>query len=385
MHVLFLTPWYPNRSDAMDGIFVRKHAQAVAAMGVSVSVLRVHPDPAAKRIEVDASKVEGVNEVMVYTPESPAHPLRPATAALNFLVGFWRGYKAVERRGGRPDVIQVNVLTRMGVMAWAMRMVMGVPYVIIEHWGRYHPWRNEYKGAIRRFATETSCMAAERVMTVSEDLGQVMRQCGIKAKRWCVVRNVVNDFFFSGERTPRGAGPCRLLCVTTAAEWLKNTTGTLRGLKRVADRGLPFHLTIAGLERKTVKSVDEAVSELGLEDKVTFAGEVPPEEVSRLMHSSDALILFSNKENAPCVISEALASGTPVVATGVGGIPEMLDDLTGIIVPSQDEAALADAVCEVITGEKKFNKKAMRKAGEAYSFGNVGRQLVGIYKETIAK
>ena len=69
---MFLTPWYPNRSDAMDGIFVRKHAQAVAAMGVSVSVLRVHLDPAAKRIEVDASKVEGVNEVMVYTPESPA-------------------------------------------------------------------------------------------------------------------------------------------------------------------------------------------------------------------------------------------------------------------------------------------------------------------------
>ena len=44
------------------------------------------------------------------------------------------------------------------------------------------------------------------------------------------------------------------------------------------------------------------------------------------------------------MISEALASGTPVVATGVGGIPEMLDDLTGIIVPPQDEAALADAV-----------------------------------------
>ena len=85
------------------------------------------------------------------------------------------------------------------------------------------------------------------------------------------------------------------------------------------------------------------------------------------------------------MISEALASGTPVVATGVGGIPEMLDDLTGIIVPPQDEAALADAVCEVITGGKKFNEEAMRKAGEAYSFGNVGRQLVGIYEETIAK
>ena len=63
------------------------------------------------------------------------------------------------------------------------------------------------------------------------------------------------------------------------------------------------------------------------------------------------------------MISEALASETPVVATGVGGIPEMLDDLTGIIVPPQDEAALADAVCEVITGEKKIQRGGHAQGG----------------------
>ncbi len=386
MHVLFLTPWYPNRSDAMDGIFVRKHAQAVARAGATVTVLRVHTDHEAKRIETSITKTDGVDEILVYTPEARTALSRLITPAINFARGFIKGYRTAVRLNGKPDVTQVNILTRMGVMAWILEKTHGVPYAIMEHWGRYQPWRGEYRGSLRRLATEVVCKSAKCVMTVSADLADVMRRCGIGARRWVVTRNVVNDFFYSDRRTERRRDePFRLLCVTTADERVKNTAGLIRSLKRVKDSSMRFHLTIAGLEADSVGAVSRAIRELGMESLVTFAGEVPPESVSMLMHNADALVMFSNSENAPCVISEALASGTPIVATRVGGIPEMVGDTTGVLVPPQDEGAMANALRSVISGQKVFCTEDIRKAGEEYNFDRVGRQLVDIYKESVKR
>lgn len=117
---------------------------------------------------------------------------------------------------------------------------------------------------------------------------------------------------------------------------------------------------------------------------MTFAGEVPPEGVSRLMHESDALVLFTYSENAPCVISEALACGLPVISTPVGGIPEMVGDKTGILVKPGDEDALANAITKVANGDTRFDEESIKEAAKAYSFSAVGRQLMGVYADAIA-
>lgn len=381
MHVLFLTPWYPNRHDAMDGLFVRKHAQAVARQGVSVSAIRVRTDDEARGIEIETAEVEGVLEVMAYTSSAKAPALRQATAMINFVRGFVKAYRAVVRLRGKPDVVQVNVLTRMGVMAYALKRLAGIPYVVIEHWTRYQPSQGQYRGFARKWATELACRNARCVMTVSENLGRVMRGCGIKAKDWLVVRNVVSDFFYSDPLRRQSDGTCRLLCVTTANERCKNTTGLLNAAARIASCRRDFHLTIAGMSHDTVASVGRAADVAELSDLVTFAGEVSPEQVSRLMHESDALVMFSNAENAPCVISEAQASGLPVIATTVGGIPEMVSPSTGILVEPGDEAALAKAMTSVIDGTARFDEVAVTEAGRKYSFDEVGRQLTAIYSE----
>ncbi|MGN0028153.1 MAG: glycosyltransferase [Marinilabiliaceae bacterium] len=160
--------------------------------------------------------------------------------------------------------------------------------------------------------------------------------------------------------------------------------GIIRVLARIATTRRDLRLTIAGLTPDTVPSVGQMVKSLGLSDIVTFVGEVPPERISRLMHEADALVMFSNSENAPCVISEALASGTPVIATAVGGIPEIVRPSVGILVSPGDEPALADAIAKVVRGEAHFDEEATKEAGKAYSFGEVGWQLMSIYAEAIA-
>lgn len=236
MHVLFLTPWYPNRHDAMDGIFVRKHAQTVSAQGAQVSVIRVRTDECANRTEVLVEEVCGVLEVMVYTPVASLPVLKQASAMVNFVRGFIKAYRVVRQKRGKPDITQVNVLTRMGIMGWALKKLCGTPYVVIEHWCRYHQQFSRYEGFFRKRATEIVCRGAECVMPVSADLRQAMRRCGLRAKEWLVINNVVNDFFFSDERHEATDGTFRLICVTTPDDDRKNNSGTVRAFAKVAER-----------------------------------------------------------------------------------------------------------------------------------------------------
>ncbi len=383
MHVLFLTPWYPNRHDAMDGLFVRKHAQAVARAGAVVSVIRVRSDYAVTDFEIERRNVAGVDEILVYYPVSKLPILKHISIAVNFIRAFAAAYRLATERHGRPDVCQVNVLTRMGAVAWWLKKREGIPYAIIEHWGRYMPNRKDYKGFWRKRVTEAVCKEADMVMPVSNELKKAMQNCGIKAKHWMTIHNVVNDSFFTQKDIERKDNIFRLLCVTTIDEKLKNTAGTIRAINLVSRKRQDFHLTIVGLSKEMVPSVTQTVEELGMESFVTFAGEVAPAYVSRFMHSADALVLFSNSETSSVVIHEAMASGLPIISTRVGAIPEIVNVTNGILVEPRDEQALADAILSMMSGEKTFNKNEIRAASLEFSYDSIGRQLMSVYNDIL--
>ena len=85
--------------------------------------------------------------------------------------------------------------------------------------------------------------------------------------------------------------------------------------------------------------------EQGLGERARFLGGRPREEVLRLFHAADAALLSSAWENFPHAVVEALAAGTPVIATAVGGVPEVVHDgENGLLVPAGDPAALAGAI-----------------------------------------
>jgi glycosyltransferase involved in cell wall biosynthesis len=92
-----------------------------------------------------------------------------------------------------------------------------------------------------------------------------------------------------------------------------------------------------GLERRA--------GELGLDGRVRFLGRVSRDEVLRLFRAADASLLSSSWENFPHAVLEALAVGSPVLATAVGGVPEVVrDGVNGLLVPPGDAPALAAAI-----------------------------------------
>lgn len=89
-------------------------------------------------------------------------------------------------------------------------------------------------------------------------------------------------------------------------------------------------------------SLDSRIASLGIGSRVRFHGAVP--DAGRLVRAFDALLLSSRTEGTPMVLLEAMSAGVPIVATAVGGVPDVLPDGAALLAPNEDTAALAAAL-----------------------------------------
>jgi glycosyltransferase involved in cell wall biosynthesis len=131
--------------------------------------------------------------------------------------------------------------------------------------------------------------------------------------------------------------------------------------------------------------LEEAAASLGIGDRVVFTGEVRDVEV--YYAAANVLVNPSHSEGSPYVLLEAMAAKLPIVATAVGGVPEMVENnQTALLVPASDPSALANAIARVLGDEQL----AQRLATSASTFGsfrfspeNYVKSLAKVYSEVI--
>jgi glycosyltransferase involved in cell wall biosynthesis len=125
---------------------------------------------------------------------------------------------------------------------------------------------------------------------------------------------------------------------------------------------------------------------LGIGDKTLFRGWLPFDEVRTAMGETTILVLPSLGDAVPTVIKEAMALGTPVISTRVGGIPELLDNgRCGILVSPKDVSALATAIKLLLQDErarKHYAREARRRAEQMFDLWRNGKQLANLLKST---
>jgi teichuronic acid biosynthesis glycosyltransferase TuaC len=190
---------------------------------------------------------------------------------------------------------------------------------------------------------------ATGVITVSEDLRRHAIGLGLPPDR---VTTVLNGCDFSTFHPRDRSHARRELGVPEDAElllyigWLSPTKGLVELVDSVAAlraRHPNLRLALIG-EGLYQQSLQEQVDAAGLKDRVLFLGRQSSDDVSRWLAACNIFCLPSHSEGCPNVIVEAISCGRPVVATRVGGIPELVDDECSILVPAQDTAALTNAL-----------------------------------------
>jgi glycosyltransferase involved in cell wall biosynthesis len=380
--ILFLARWYPDRYDPMMGLFIKRHAEVAAGFAdVAVLYLRVAPGKPIGT-EIDHQLENGVVTTLVYYGTKsilPSFIIKRITGFL-FAIAFIKGYRFLLDSWGKPDIIHVNILTRLGLMALCLRKFQGIKYVITEHWSRYLPVTGTYKGFLRKYITKVVVGNAEAVSTVSENLAKAMQSHGLANKHFMVLPNVVDTQDYSPVWTESKNTKKRFLHISCFEDRSKNISGLLRAISKLAKLRDDFECILVGegIDLEKMKSLS---AELGLsESQVRFTGLLEGAKVVEAYQSADFMVMFSNYENMPVVISETLSCGLPVVATSVGGIPEYINHTNGKLVAAHDEVALLEAIIFMLDHSSDFDKQRIRQnAVDIFSKQAVSQKLKDLY------
>ena len=373
LRVLFLTTEWPSPWSPTNGTFVREHAYA-AATACDVAVVDLDRSPGRSGL-VESEQLEG--------EAFPAWRLRyrrfpRPLSYLAFVAGAFRGYRAARAQALEPDVIHAHSFLSCGA-ALLLRAVYRKPVAYTEHWTIF---TEENPGRLSRAMTLLARVALERadvVLPVSDDLRLALARLAPRAG-FRVVPNAVDVSLFSPASRSRDGRP-RLLTVGLLDTPRKGLDVLLAALRRVRDDAAApeFAVDVVG-DGGLRGDYETLATRLGLDDVVRFHGLLGKPEVAELMRSSDLFVLGSRYENNPCVLIEAMATGLPVVATAVGGVPEIVDDETGVLAAPLDEADLGGRIGQALSRLEGFERELIaRRARERFSRESVGAALAEVY------
>ena len=327
----------------MAGLFVQKHVDSVRAQGVDVRIIH-------------------------------SQTFRDT----------WRQWCTLQREGWIPDVVQLNVIQKQGLLALWLKKRYGIPYVIMEHWSGYLTENGAFRrfGVIKKHLMHLIGRKAEGIFAVSQKLQTAMSDCGFEAKQWGTIDNVVDDFFFERRVKNRVSGIKTLLHVCCFDERAKNVKGLLRAAKMLSEKRQDWQLTLVGtgVDYEDVRAYADCLQfPKGL---LVWTGEVTPREVAQRMHQSDALVLSSRYETYGVVLAEATAAGLPILSTPVGIAKETSTLLVPQEIAQNKPDRFAEFIETILWRTNKIEKRVQneeRYSAKRFTAETIGKKLTGIY------
>jgi glycosyltransferase involved in cell wall biosynthesis len=383
LKVLFITTWYPTKEHPIGGVFIREHAKA-AALYTDVVVLHhlgTKPDlKALWRIEeeIDCNLTGGIPTYRVWSRHLPI----PLSSYLTYIWSVLKGFRYIVSKGFRADIIHAHVY-EAGVPAILIGRLYGIPILITEHSTEFP--RKLLRGIDIRKA-RFAFNRVDSVLPVSKSLQRAIGEYGIKA-RFQIVPNVVdvNLFYFDSSSRPRKLEKCLLTVALLDSSRKKGIPILFEALDRLYKKRKDWHLNIVG-DGPARAEYERFATNLGLAKQITFHGMKPKSEVAVFMRQADLFVVPSLFETFSVVTAEALATGTPVLATNCGGPEEFVARESGLIVPPGNMEALFNGLDYMLNNLEKYNtERISRYATQCFSPQQVGAQLHRIYLECVGK
>jgi glycosyltransferase involved in cell wall biosynthesis len=231
--------------------------------------------------------------------------------------------------------------------------------------------------------------AFDRVIAVSAPIFEALRTAGVPANRLRLLHNaiVVERYRKTGQQGLLGSligRPIVRPVITTIGRLSveKGHADLIEALAILAARGVKVTTVLVG-DGPERAPLQQKVRMLGLEEYVSLPGYNT--DTARILEDTDLMVLPSHTEGLPNVALEALAMEVPVLATRVGGTPEVvLDGKTGRLVEPRSPSALADALAEFLMDPAPWQRMARRGrelVETEFDFGTRTRRLEGIYNE----
>jgi glycosyltransferase involved in cell wall biosynthesis len=383
--ILVFSSLYPNAAQPVHGLFVERRLLHVVATG-RIEARVVAPVPwfplrsprfgeYATFAQVPRRETRNGLEIV-----HPRYPLPPkvgmSVAPVLMALGTLPAVRQVRASFGF-ELIDAHYYYPDGVAAALLGAWLDVPVTItargtdISLIPQYRLPRAWIRWAARR---------SDASIAVCEALRREMVELGIDRDRIRVLRNGVDLELFR----PLERGAARAELGLAAGRWLLSVGQRIErkghdlAIRALAE--LPgWSLLVAG-EGPLRRELESLAEHLGLARRVRFAGAVPPSQLPTYYSAVDALVLASSREGWANVLLEAMACGTPVVASPVWGTPEVVAaPAAGVLMAERSAAALVTALGHLL--ENYPDRQATRAYAEAYDWAPTTRGQLRLFEQ----
>jgi glycosyltransferase involved in cell wall biosynthesis len=256
-------------------------------------------------------------------------------------------------RSERYDIVHFHTKRAHALALWLGRSTNGCKRVVTR--------RMDY--AVKRgwYTSYLYNRCTDGVVAISHAIGELLERAGVEPRKIRVIHSGIDPAPFAAAAASRSLP--RVVGTTAALVERKGQRYLLEAAALLERRGVRLEYRFAGQGPERA-ALERHAARLGLGDRVRFVGFVG--DIAGFLESVDIFVLPSLYEGLGVAILEAMAAARPVVATRVGGIPEIVEDgATGLLVAPRDAGQLADAIAR-LAGEE----------GLARRMGEAGRERV---------
>lgn len=290
----------------------------------------------------------------------------------------------------RPALVQTHAV-KAHFLARKTGLFLGRPWIAFHHGYTWPDWRARMYNQLDRW----SLREADRVITVSQSFREQLVSRGIPAKRIEVIHNAIAQGWGSSDpvdaakfRANLGLKPDTDIVLSVGRLSREKDHATLleamKMLTKTGSRAVELLIVGDGPERS---AIEQRIREFGLIKNIRLTGQVPSAEPYYAIAS--IAVIHSRSEGSPNALLEAMAAGVPLVATAVGGVPEMVTDReSALLIEPGDASKLAAAVHAVLDDRKLASKLAARARDLAVTRHSPlarAEEVVRIYRAVLAE
>jgi glycosyltransferase involved in cell wall biosynthesis len=352
--ILVTTSNFPRWQDDSTTPFILHLAQDLQALGWQVDVLAPHAPGVQLRETLRGVRVfrfryawPAAWQTLCYRGGALANLRKSPSSALRlpgFLLAEWLATTSRLLRG-RYDFVHSHWLLPQGFTAALAAGLTGVPHVATIHGSDVFALGGRTLALFKRFALRQAAAVtanSSATMLAASEIGGTLPLLKKIPMGVCEDTPTPEAVSELRRRYRRGDGPCLMFAGRLVQE--KGIADLIRAVALACPRLPDITAAILG-EGPERPTLERLAQELGVAERIVFAGWVDPERIASHLAAADIFVGPSWSEGQGLVVAEALRAGTAVVATGVGGVVDVIHhERTGLLVPTNAPADIADAV-----------------------------------------
>ncbi|EJG06788.1 glycosyl transferase group 1 [Methanofollis liminatans DSM 4140] len=276
----------------------------------------------------------------------------------------------------RPDIIHAQNIT-MGMIAFFGKKFFKIPYVV---WGRGSDVHLQWK--FKKYVSKIVLNNADVSIALSQNMKDEMQK--LSKKDIYVIPNGIDPAIFKESKVKKDYTGTKIIYVGSLLP-IKGVKYLIKAMQILHPTNPDIHLTIVG-DGSDRRSLEQMVHEYALVQNISFVGKLPHKDIPQWLCNNNILVLPSNSEGMPNVLLEAMAAGLPVVATNVGGIPDIIKNKrNGYLVEPKNPQEIAEKIQYLINNSqmRKIISEQNKMDSQRYNWNNIVQNLDSLYSKVL--